>query len=212
MADGVGARRRAAGDRDERDAPLADFFDVVERRRSVRAFRPADIDAATLERVLETADRAPSAGDLQAYEIVIVREPERKAALAQAAYEQSFVASAPVVLVFCANPGRSSPRYGRRGGELYCVQDATIAAAYAQLAAAALGLASVWVGAFDEAAVAGIVGGLKPVCIMPIGRPAEEPAPTPRRSLDDLVHAERLAASRASRHGADLGRSRDRGG
>jgi nitroreductase len=199
MVDGVGARRRAAGRQDERDAPLAEFFDVVQRRRSVRAFRPADIEAATLERVLETADRAPSAGDLQAYEIVIVRDPERKAALAQAAYEQSFVASAAVVLVFCANPGRSRPKYGRRGAELYCVQDATIAAAYAQLAATALGLASAWVGAFDEAAVAGIVGGLKPVCIMPIGSPAEEPAPTPRRPLHELVHEERLTASGRAR-------------
>jgi nitroreductase len=177
---------------------------VVQGRRSVRAFRPADIEAATLERILETADRAPSAGGLQAYEIVVVRDPERKAALAGAAYGQSFVASAPVVLVFCANPGRSRPKYGRRGVELYCVQDATIAAAYAQLAAAALGLASVWVGAFDEAAVAGIVGGLRPVCVMPIGHAAEEPARTPRRSLDDLVHAERL--------GPVGGRPRDAGG
>jgi nitroreductase len=169
-----------------------ELFEAIERRRSVRAFRAGDVPASRLERILEAASRAPSAGDLQAYEVVVVEDPDRKAALARAAHGQDFVAAAPVVLVFCAHPGQSAAKYGRRGGEIYCVQDATIAAAYAQLAAGALGLATVWVGAFDEAAVAEIVGGLKPVCVMPLGYAAEKPEPTPRRSLEDLVHHERL--------------------
>ena len=99
--------------------------------------------------------------------------------------------SAPVVLAFCAHPRRSAAKYGRRGEELYCVQDATIACAYAQLAATALGLGSVWVGAFDTDAVAQAIGARRdwrPVALLPIGYPAESPEATPRRSLNELVH------------------------
>jgi nitroreductase len=169
-----------------------DFFEVVDRRKSVRAFRDKPVDPDALDRILATLARAPSAGNLQAYEVVLARRPETKVALARAAHDQDFIAEAPVILVFCASPRRSGARYGARGRELYCVQDATIAAAYAQLAAVAQGLATVWVGAFDAAAVARIVGGLAPVCIMPLGYPAERPAPTPRRALEDLVHEERF--------------------
>ncbi len=98
---------------------------------------------------------------------------------------------APLVLVFCAHPARSAKKYGQRGATLYGVQDATIACAYAQLAATALGLASVWVGAFDDEAVRAAIGAgqdLLPVAILPIGYAGEEPEMSTRRSLDDLVH------------------------
>jgi nitroreductase len=176
-----------------------DLFATVEARHSVRAFEPRAIEPTRLEQILMAANCAPSAGNLQAYQIVVVRALAHRRALAHAAHRQAFVADAPVVLVFCADPERSAERYGRRGAELFAVQDATIAAAYAQLAAAALGLASTWVGAFDEAAAADVVGGLRPVCLLPLGYPAETPVPTPRRRLDDLVHEERLGnGARAS--------------
>jgi nitroreductase len=169
-----------------------DIFATMEARHSVRAFEPREVEPARLERILMAANRAPSAGNLQAYQIVVVRAPGRRRALARAACEQAFVADAPIVLVFCADPERSAERYGRRGAELFAVQDATIAAAYAQLAAAALGLGSTWVGAFDEAAAAAVVGGLRPVCLLPLGYPAEKPEASSRRGLGDLVHDERL--------------------
>jgi nitroreductase len=168
-----------------------EFFEVVRARHSIRAFEPREIEQEKLDKILETANRAPSAGDLQAYEIYLVRDPEKKAGLVRAAWGQSFIAEAPVVLVFCANPARSGVKYGERGRTLYALQDATIAAAHVQLAVTALGLGSVWVGAFSEptaSEVLGLPAGLRPIAIMPIGYPAETPTPTPRRSLADLVH------------------------
>jgi nitroreductase len=168
-----------------------EFFDVVKRRRSVRAFTPRPIEESKIKQILETANQALSAGNLQAYEIFLIEDEKKKRELALAALAQSFVAEAPIVLVFCANPERSEKKYGKRGRSLYSIQDATIAAAYTQLAATALGLASVWVGAFDDREVLKAIGnpeGLVPVAIIPIGYPAEEPEATPRRKLDDLVH------------------------
>lgn len=131
---------------------------------------------------------------MQAYEIFVVESREEKEALADAALGQTSISDAPVVLVFAANPRRSAAKYGERGTELYCIQDATIAAAYTQLAATALGLGSVWIGAFDEEEMRRAIGvpqGLRPVAIIPIGYPARKPGRTPRRSLEDLVHWEK---------------------
>jgi nitroreductase len=167
------------------------FFEVVDRRRSIRAFTTALVEADKLEAILATARLAPSAGDLQAYQIAVVDEAGTKKALAAAALGQDFIAGAAVVLVFCASPGRSESRYGQRGASLYCIQDATIAACYAQLAATAQGLASCWVGAFDEAGVAAalrIPPELRPISLLPIGYAAEAPERPARRALDALVH------------------------
>ena len=168
-----------------------EFFDVVIARRSIRSFAPVPVEGEKLQRILESANRAPSAGNLQAYEIYIVKSLPHKTALARAALDQEFVADAPVVLVFCAHPARSEWRYHERGVWLYSLQDATIACTFAILAVTALGLASVWVGAFDEEAARRVIGapqGILPVSILPIGYPAEKPKPATRRRLPDFVH------------------------
>ena len=167
------------------------FLKVVKARQSIRAFAPTSLAEDKLNEILEAANRAPSAGNLQAYELYVATQASRRAALAGAAFEQAFVADAPVVLVFCAHPERSARRYDQRGARLYALQDATIACTYAMLAATALGLASVWIGAFDEGAVRKAIGAPEthvPVALLPIGYAAEKPAPTMRRPLDDLVH------------------------
>ena len=167
------------------------FLEVVERRQSIRAFTGAPVEADKLQAILATARLAPSAGDLQAYQIAVIDGAGTKKALATAASGQDYVAEAPVVLVFCASLGRSESRYGQRGASLYCIQDATIAACYAQLAATAQGLASCWVGAFDEARVAAALRSppqFRPIALMPIGYAAETPKRPQRRALDALVH------------------------
>jgi len=172
-----------------------EFADVIRARRSVRAYRKKQVEPSKLEAVLATANAAPSAGNLQGYSIVVVRDAKARTRLAEASLGQAFVAEAPVALVFCADARRSGAKYGRRGETQYAVQDATIAAAYAQLAAVDAGLATVWVGAFDESAVAEIVGApphARPVAILPLGYAAEQPEAAGRRALADLVRQERF--------------------
>lgn len=167
---------------------------VVIARHCVREYAPQDVDDALLARALNLAKLAPSAGNLQAFEVVVVRDAAARAQIARAAVHQSFVATAPVVLVWAAHAVRSATKYGQRGRDLYCVQDATIAASYAQLALTALGLSSCWVGAFHEEAVSRIIGDkyaeLRPVALLPVGYPAQLPRRHHRRSLDDFVHWE----------------------
>jgi nitroreductase len=168
-----------------------DFFSVLKERRSVRLFRDQPLEPEKLQQLLDAVHGAPSAGNLQAYEVYLIDDVKHKAALVRAASGQEFLGQAAVVLVFCAHPARSVGRYGKRGAELYCVQDATIACTFAMLAATALELASVWVGAFDEDAVRraiNVAQAHRPVALLPVGYAAESPRMGPRRSQDDLVH------------------------
>ena len=168
-----------------------DFFEVVNTRQSIRAFQDKPIEPEQLQRILETINRAPSAGNLQGYEVYLVTGQACLQALAQAATGQDFIAQALLALVFCTHPARSAKKYGQRGATLYCVQDATIACAYAQLAVTALRLASVWVGAFNEETVRRVIGvgnDLRPIAILPIGYAAEIPEHRSRRALAELVH------------------------
>ena len=170
-----------------------ELFEAIRQRYSARAFKTTPLTEQAVTAILEAANNAPSAGNLQAYEIVVVRDAARKRELAKVSWEQFFLADAPVVLVFCANPDRNREKYGARGAEQYCVQDASIACAYAQLAATAQGLGTCWIGAFEEADVQRILkvpAAWRPVAILPVGVPADAAKSRGRGPLTDLVHSE----------------------
>jgi len=170
-----------------------EVFEAIKGRRSVRAYTDEEVPDEAIEKILDAARWAPSAGNLQSWEFVVVRDPEAKRRLAEAAWGQRFIARAPVVIVVCANQKRSARGYGERGASLYCIQDAAAATQNMLLAAYALGLGTCWVGAFDERRVAEVINapsGVRPVAIIPVGRPAERPRPPSRLSLDKVVHYE----------------------
>jgi nitroreductase len=169
-----------------------DFWQVVQTRHSVRAFDTRhDIAPEIVRRILEAAVQAPSAGNRQPWHFVVVRREQVRQRLAVAAAGQEFVAQAPVVIVVCTEAERSAARYGQRGSELFCIQDAAAAAEHILLAATSLRLGGCWVGSFDDSAVAGTLqlsANLHPVAILALGvpdRPTERR--TTRRDLSDVV-------------------------
>ncbi|MBD3210060.1 nitroreductase [Candidatus Micrarchaeota archaeon] len=167
-----------------------EFYDVIQERHSCRSFLEKEVENEKLRRILGAVLQAPSAGNLQAYRIYVVRSREAREGIARAALDQQFIAKAPIVLVFCADKSRSEMRYGQRGMELYALQDATIAAAYAQLAARAEGICSVWVGAFEPLEVSYQVNTESsevPVAIVPLGYSEKKPEQTPRRPFGEVV-------------------------
>ncbi len=172
---------------------MPDLFDVMAGRRSVRRYSDEDVSERDLNIILEAACSAPSAGNLQAYEIIVVRDKARRLALAKASLNQMFMARAPVHLVFLAYPRRSAMIYGRRGAELYSLQDATIAATFAMLAAHALGYGTCWIGAFRDEEVMKIVGAPEdrvPVAIITIGKPRGKEPTTSRLGMESFVFEE----------------------
>jgi len=167
-----------------------EFFDVIKTRKSVRKFKKQPVAPELITRLLQAVRSAPTAGNLQAYQVYLAEKPEQIRALAKAAYDQECVSGAAAVLVFCADGERSRVKYKERGLTLYCLQDTTIAATFGHLAAAALGLGSVLVGAFKEDEVSQLIAApptQRPLLLLPVGHPDEIPVATERRPLDELV-------------------------
>ena len=167
-----------------------DFRDVLAGRFSCRSFEAVPVPRERIVELLEAAQGAPSAGNLQPWRFVVVTGAARRRALADAAFGQEFVAAAPVTVVVCAVPGESARTYGARGRDLYCLQDTAAATENLLLAATAAGLGGCWVGAFDEASVhraLGLEPGWRPVAIVPLGVPAETPARRTRRPLEAVT-------------------------
>jgi nitroreductase len=162
---------------------------LIESRHSVRAYRNQPVEPAKLQAVLATASRGPTGGGLQAFRICVVRRQELRQAVADSAHGQVFVASAPLVLVVCADTTRAG-HLGHTREENYSVQDAMIAATYAQLGAVDQGLATCWVGGFDGQRLAralNLPAELRPCVVLPLGYAAETAEPVARRPLSELV-------------------------
>ena len=167
-----------------------DFAEVLKKRKSIREYQEKAVSEETIKSVLRLASTSPSAGNLQARSVVVVKSKEIKERLSDACLGQESVAEAGVIFVITANKEESIAKYGKRGQDLYSLQDATIFASYLQLAATSFGLASVWVGAFDESMVQDILvisKDYRPIAIIPVGYPAGGPRETDRKSLDELV-------------------------
>ncbi len=165
-----------------------DVFEAITGRRSVRRFKATPLERATIVKLLEAARWAPTAGNLQPWVFVAVTSAEVREELAAAAYNQRFVAEAPLVIGVAAAPPPNS-RYGGRGQDLYALQDTAAAVQNILLAAYALGLGTCWVGAFDDDAVARALRlgpDEKPVALIPVGEPARE-GKSNRRPLVEVV-------------------------
>lgn len=166
-----------------------DLFKVMASRRSTRKFDNARmVEEWKIDKILAAADTAPTAGNFQGFEIFFVKDPKIKEKLVTAANNQPHV-NTPVVLVYCKNPSRVKLNFPPEILAKFAIQDATLAAAYSQLAAHALGLSSIWIGMFDEGKVMEAIGtDLRPSSLLCIGYPAQKRSPRSRRKLKDLIH------------------------
>jgi FMN reductase [NAD(P)H] len=170
------------------DALQTNIFNVILNRRSQRKFENKEVEDSKVEMILAAADTAPTAGGFQGFEVYHVMTPEIKLKLVDAANKQPYV-NAPVVLVFCMNPDRVKMNFPPNILKKFSLQDATLAAAYSQLAAHALGLSSIWIGMIDEEKVKLALGTQYiPSSILCLGYPQKILQPKPKRSLIGLIH------------------------
>lgn len=166
----------------------SDLFRIMSTRRSTRNFDISKpIEQWKIEKILAAADTAPTAGNFQGLQLVYIKNKEIKKRLVEAANNQPYV-NAPLVLVFCIDPDRVKLKFPKEILTKFSLQDATLAAAYSQLAASALGLSSIWIGMLDEEKVKQIIeSDLKPSSILCIGYPQKKRPPKSRRKLKELI-------------------------
>lgn len=163
---------------------------LIKSRRCIRKYADRPVTDEQVNRILEAMRWAPSGGNLQPWAFYVVRSSQVKNRLVAAALGQTFLAEAPVVIGVAAVPGRSGERYKARGESLYCLQDTAAAVQNALLMAKAMGLGTCWVGAFQDDEVAKALSlppEQRPVALIPVGYPEQDPQPRPRRELVEVV-------------------------
>ena len=171
------------------------FAWVLKHRAMVRAYKADPVPEEKLQRLLQYAVRAPSAGNLQPWEFVVVKSSEARAKLAQAATNQTSVATAPVTIVTCADIQRMGSEYGARGS-FFSLVDTSFASLLILLGAVEQGLGACFVGSYNPEEVAKVLGlppHVRPVGLITIGYPAEQPQKpkTTKIPLNKLVHVDK---------------------
>ena len=180
---------------------------LLMERKSVRQFVQEPMPAQDVEAILNAAVQAPSAGNMTLWTIINVTDPEKKAALAVSCDNQPFIATAPLVLVFCADYRRwfevfktldlgEELRMPAEGDFMLATADTIIAAHAAVVAADALGYGSCYIGDIIEHCdtqreILGLPEYVKPVAMAVFGKPTQsqiDRKKPPRFDLHDVVH------------------------
>ncbi len=172
-----------------------DVFECMKSRRSVRKFLEVPVEWDKIGKILDAASFAPSAGNLQTWKFIIVRDADKRHKIAEASLQQWWMEKAPIFIIVCAEMRRIRQFYGVRGERLYAIQSCAAAAQNMLLAAHDLGLGACWVSAFDENRVSAILSipedaEIRPQAIIPIGYPGEKPKAPPRFSLENNTYLE----------------------
>ncbi|MFA5795140.1 MAG: nitroreductase family protein [Candidatus Brocadiia bacterium] len=165
-----------------------DIYDAINKRTSIRKYKPDAVSDDKLNRILDAARRAPSGKNGQPWRFIVVRDKKIKQDLILACRNQAFIAEAPVIIIGCAVEAES---YQKQGGYMKSWSiDLGLAFEHLMLTAVAEGLGSCWIGAFDEVEVRKVLNipnQFRIVGLAPLGVPAESPAPKPRKPLNEIV-------------------------
>ena len=167
-----------------------EFQELIEKRYSVRAYKPDPVPDESLQQVLQAARLAPTAANRQPFQLIVIHTAGREAELKRI-YGRDWFVQPPVVICACGVPAQG---WVRRDGKNYTDVDVTIAMDHLILAAADLGLGTCWIGAFDPQAareVLGLPDGVEPIAFTPLGYPADRLGAKKRKALDELVRHER---------------------
>ena len=163
-----------------------DVFTAISQRCSVRAYKSNDVEEDKVKKILEAARLSPSASNRQDWKFIVVKNKETRKKLSGAAFGQSFISEAPVVIVACGTEPKAMLACGQPTHSV----DVSIACAYMILQAYELGLGTCWIGAFNEDETKKILNvpeHVRVVAMNPLGYPNQPPSPKSRKTLDQIV-------------------------
>ena len=167
-----------------------EFKELIEKRYSVRAYKPDPVEDEKLHQVLRAAHLAPTAANRQPFQIIVIHTTGREQKLRRI-YNKDWFVQAPLVICACGTPAQGWVR--QNDGKSYCDVDVAIAMDHLILAAADVGLGTCWIAAFDPTAareVLGLPDDVEPIVFTPLGYPADQLKPKRRKPLSELVRYE----------------------
>ena len=167
-----------------------DFLELARKRYSVRSYKSDPVEQEKLDRILEAARLAPTAVNIQPFQLMVVHTLNREAELLKI-YNKKWFVQPPIVICGCGLVAKS---WVRKDGKNYNDVDVAIVMDHLILAATAEGLGTCWIGAFDSAAakeVLGLPDGVEPIAFTPLGYAADRPPRKKRKPLSELVKYEK---------------------
>ncbi len=170
---------------------------AIMNRRSVRAYSPKPIPPEVLRRMRQALRAAPSACNYQPWHFILVSNPALRQQVAKASRDQMWMADAPVTVAALGFPASAYKKMGGYGNSVDV--DLAIAVDHLTLAAAAEGLGTCWIGAFDEQQVKGLLAVpeyAKVVALTPLGYPASADALRPLEDARRKPEAELFSRDR----------------
>ncbi len=187
-----------------------ELFEAINNRRSIRHQKSDPVDEKTVEKILEAARWAPSWANTQCWRFIVVRDTKLKEEAAATMFKRpgstetsptaGAIMDAPVLIVLCAEMGKSGIRPDGSSatdkGDWYMF-DVALATQNLVLAAHALGLGTVIIGAFDAPKVAEILGvpqGYSVVTMTPVGVPSREGRAPARKELAEIVSYDKFGS------------------
>lgn len=176
------------------------MIDLLRERRTVRDYKIKPVEDETLYTILDTARWAPSAGNIQNWRFIIVRDPHKRQALATFCAEQMWLADAPVLVVMCSLTDKVKDMFGERGEAVYALQSTSAAIENILIAAWSFGVGSAWIGSFSEDDVRKLLQipfEVEIHAIISLGYPKEVPTPPRRLHLGDITFFEKYGNRKA---------------
>jgi len=167
-----------------------DFLELAKLRFSVRSYANKPVPVALLAKVTEAGRLAPSAANRQPWRFIVVQEEKQRLALSEG-YPRDWFWKAPAIIVVCVEPAKA---WVRSDGKNYADVDGAIAMDHMTLCAAAEGLGTCWIGAFDVEKVRRVLGlpaGVEPLAMTPVGYPVEAVRPKSRKPAAEVLCHER---------------------
>jgi len=150
-----------------------EFFEVIKKRHCVRKFAPDKaVSDEDIEKIIDAGKKAPSAGGFYPTRFSVIKKKDFDKLGGAIPERMHWFKDASVVLVVWSDPKETINQYQERGENLYIIQDAAAAAENIFLAVTALGLATCWIGTFDDEKLKDFLklkGNQRPFVIMPIG-------------------------------------------
>ncbi len=163
-----------------------DLDSCIRDRRSCRSYTTKRVSIDVIGELLEAATYAPSAGNRQNWMFVVVMDEDKKYALAMASAKQLWMTEASAFIVVCDRKKEVVELYPDKG-ELYAVQNCSLAIENLLLKGHDLGLGTCWIGAFDVAAVRtalSIPDDVEPEAIITLGYPEKFEREAERHPVD----------------------------
>lgn len=167
------------------------FSELIQKRYSVRSYKPDPVEDEKLTQVLEAAQLAPTAANRQPFGILVIHTSGRGEDLKRI-YSRPWFLQAPLILCVCALHAQAWVR--SEDSFNAAMVDSAIVMDHMILAATDLGLGTCWIAAFNIAAarqVLDLPDDVQPVILTPLGYPADEPGPKTRKTLNELVRYEK---------------------